>query len=311
MTSPSGPTPTSSGAPSPTPDVRTQVLVEALPYIRQFLGATVVVKFGGNAMVDDELAKRFAEDIVLLHAVGVRPVVVHGGGPQIGELMERLGKTPEFRDGQRVTDSDTLDIVRMVLVGKVNRDVVSSINVHGPLAVGLSGEDAGLITAGALHEDLGFVGGVEAVNPAIVESLLAQNLIPVVSTIGSDASGQAYNINADTVAGALAGALGAEKILYLTDVPGVLLNLNDPGSLVTEITPGGIRAMIAEGTIAGGMIPKTEACIDALERGARSAHLLDGRLPHALLLEIFTNAGVGTMVVPDDDGHSAHRSGAR
>jgi acetylglutamate kinase len=286
--------------PTPTPDMRTQVLVEALPYIRRFLGSIVVVKFGGNAMVDDVLAAQFAEDIVLLHAVGVRPVVVHGGGPQIGVLMERLGKTPEFKGGQRVTDADTLDIVRMVLVGKVNRDIVSSINVHGPMAVGLSGEDAGLITAGAMAAELGYVGDVQSVNPSIVQSLLAQNLIPVVSTIGSDASGQAYNINADTVAGALAGALAAEKILYLTDVPGVLRDVEDPASLVTQITPSGIEAMIADGTIDGGMIPKTRACVDALARGARAAHLLDGRLAHALLLEIFTDAGVGTMVIPDD-----------
>ncbi len=201
---------------------RAGVLIEALPYIRRFFGATVVVKYGGNAMVDPDLADRFAEDIVLLQAVGIRPVVVHGGGPQIGDLMARLGKESEFRDGLRVTDAETLDIARMVLVGKVNRDIVSSINVHAPIAVGLSGEDAGLITATERDGDLGFVGDVASVNPAIVERLLAENLIPVVSTIGADLAGQAYNINADTVAGALAAALGAEKIIYLTDVAGLL-----------------------------------------------------------------------------------------
>ncbi len=284
---------------APTPILRTQVLVEALPYIRRFWGATVVVKFGGNAMVDPELASSFAEDIVLLHAVGIRPVVVHGGGPQISELMQRLGKVPEFVEGQRVTDAETLEIVRMVLVGKVGRDIVGSINVHGPLAVGLSGEDAGLIVATPRDPSLGFIGDVVQVNPAIVERLLAEQLIPVVSTIGSDPAGQAYNINADAVAGALAGALGATKVLYLTDVPGVLADVDDPSSLVPELTPAGISALREQGVIAGGMIPKTDACVDALSRGAGAAHLLDGRVPHALLLEIFTDAGIGTMVVPD------------
>jgi acetylglutamate kinase len=289
-------------APPVDPALRTRILVEALPYIRRFAGATVVVKFGGNAMVDNDLAASFAADIVLLHAVGIRPVVVHGGGPQISELMARLGKTPEFREGQRVTDAETLEIVRMVLVGKVGRDIVSSINVHGPLAVGLSGEDAGLIAAEARHPDLGFIGDVVSVNPAIVARLLAENLIPVVSTIGSDPSGQAYNINADAVAGALAGAIGAEKVLYLTDVAGVLADIDDPSSLIAELTPSAIRGLIDDGTVNGGMIPKTEACVDALARGAGAAHLLDGRVPHALLLEIFTDAGIGTMVVPDSDG---------
>jgi acetylglutamate kinase len=275
------------------------VLIEALPYIRRFWGTTVVVKFGGNAMVDAALARQFADDIVLLHAVGLRIVVVHGGGPQISEAMAKFGKVPEFREGQRVTDAETLEIVRMVLVGKVGRDIVSSINVHGPLAVGISGEDAGLIAAEARDPELGFIGDVVSVNPTIVERLLAEHLIPVVSTIGSDAAGQAYNINADAVAGALAGALGAEKVLYLTDVAGVMRDLHDPSTLMTELTPSQIRDLIAQGVIDGGMIPKTEACITALDRGAKAAHLLDGRVPHALLLEIFTDTGIGTMVVPD------------
>jgi acetylglutamate kinase len=281
------------------PHIRTQVLIEALPYIRRFWGTTVVVKFGGNAMVDAALARQFADDIVLLHAVGLRIVVVHGGGPQISEAMAKFGKVPEFREGQRVTDAETLEIVRMVLVGKVGRDIVSSINVHGPLAVGISGEDAGLIAAEARDPELGFIGDVVSVNPTIVERLLAEHLIPVVSTIGSDAAGQAYNINADAVAGALAGALGAEKVLYLTDVAGVMRDLHDPSTLMTELTPSQIRDLIAQGVIGGGMIPKTEACITALDRGAKAAHLLDGRVPHALLLEIFTDTGIGTMVVPD------------
>jgi acetylglutamate kinase len=275
---------------------RAEVLVEALPYIRRFFGTTVVVKYGGNAMVDPELAARFAEDVVLLQSVGIRPVVVHGGGPQIGDLMARLGKEPEFRDGLRVTDAETLDIARMVLVGKVNRDIVSAVNVHGPLAVGLSGEDAGLITANERHPDLGFVGDIAAVHPAILERLLAENLIPVVSTIGTDGSGQAYNINADTVAGAIAIALGAEKLIYLTDVAGLRRDVDDPDSLISAISSPELQRLVADGALGGGMIPKIRACLDALEGGVSSAHLLDGRVPHVVLLELFTDAGIGTMI---------------
>jgi acetylglutamate kinase len=244
------------------------VLVEALPYIQRVRGRVVVVKYGGNAMVDPSLATSFAEDIVLMHSVGIRPVVVHGGGPQISDLMERLGKVPEFRDGHRVTDAETVDIARMVLVGKVNRDIVGSINVHGPIAVGVSGEDAGLIRAGARHPDLGFVGDVEAVNPSILERLLAEDLIPVVSTIGADASGQAYNINADAVAGALAEALHAEKVVYLTDIAGLLADLADPSSLISRIDAKALRALLDEGALTGGMIPKIAACLHAVDGGA-------------------------------------------
>ena len=275
---------------------RAQVLVEALPYIRRFSATTVVIKYGGNAMADPELADRFAEDVVLLHSVGIHPVIVHGGGPQIGELMARLGKLPEFRDGLRVTDAETLDIARMVLVGKVNRDIVSAINTHGPLAVGLSGEDAGLIEAGMRHPDLGFVGDIKAINPAIITSLVAEQLIPVVSTIGSDEAGQAYNINADSVAGAIAGAVGAEKAVYLTDVPGLLRDIDDPSSLVRTISDRDLVSWIEGGTLSGGMIPKLEACLEARRAGVRSVHLLDGRIPHVLLLELFSDAGVGTMI---------------
>jgi acetylglutamate kinase len=275
---------------------RAGILVEALPYIRRFFGSTIVVKYGGNAMVDADLAARFAEDVVLLQAVGIRPVVVHGGGPQIGDLMARLGKEPEFRDGLRVTDAETLDIARMVLVGKVNRDIVSSINVHGPLAVGLSGEDAGLITAHERHPDLGFVGEVAEVNPTILDRLLAENLIPVVSTIGVDLSGQAYNINADSVAGAVAAALGAEKVIYLTDVAGLLRDVDDPETLVTRISAPELEALVRDGGLTGGMIPKIAACLHALEHGVGSAHLLDGRVAHVVLLELYTDAGIGTMI---------------
>ncbi len=269
------------------------VLVEALPYIRRFWGATVVVKYGGNAMTDPALAEQFAEDVVLMHSVGLRTVVVHGGGPQIGALMARLGKESEFRDGLRVTDAETLDIARMVLVGKVGRDIVSSINVHAPLAVGLSGEDAGLIAASARDPELGFVGDVDSVDPSILQRLLAEDLIPVLSTIGSDSSGQAYNINADTVAGAVAVALGAEKVAYLTDVAGIL---GADGELIHQVDADGLDALIADGTVAGGMIPKVGACLHAVRRGVTSAHVLDGRVPHVLLLELFTDEGVGTMI---------------
>lgn len=281
------------------PERRAAVLVETLPYIQRFAGSVIVVKFGGNAMVDNELAARFAEDVVLMHSVGIRPVVVHGGGPQIGALMDRLGIESEFRDGLRVTNAETLDVARMVLVGKVNRDIVSSINRHGPLAVGLSGEDAGLIQAAARNPELGFVGDVESVNPAIVERLLAEDLIPVVSTIGVDPSGQAYNINADTVAAALAGALGAERILYLTDVEGLLTDVDDPSTRISKIDLSGLGALIAEGAVSDGMIPKVQACIDAVEAGVGSAHMVDGRIPHVVLLELFTDVGIGTMVLPD------------
>jgi acetylglutamate kinase len=279
---------------------RADVLIEALPYIQRFRGRIVVVKFGGNAMVDPALAESFAEDIVLMRSVGIRPVVVHGGGPQISDLMERLGMVPEFRDGQRVTDAETVDIARMVLVGKVNREIVSAINVHGPLAVGVSGEDAGLILAGARHPDLGFVGDVHAVNPAILERLLAEDLIPVVSTIGADATGQAYNINADAVAGALAEALLAEKVIYLTDIAGLLADVDDPASLISRIDTGALGAMVDDGTLSGGMIPKIAACRQAVANGVGSAHLLDGRVPHVVLLELFSDAGVGTMIVPEE-----------
>ena len=278
---------------------RAELLVEMLPYISRWRGKVVVVKFGGNAMVDTALTDGFAADMVLLRQIGLAPVVVHGGGPQIGDLMARLGKTAEFRDGLRVTDAETLDIARMVLVGKVNRDIVGAINVHGPLAVGISGEDGRVITATARNPDLGFVGEVTDVNTDLLERLLAEGLIPVISTIGADATGQAYNINADTVAGAVASALGAEKVVYLTDVAGLLDDVDDPGSLVRYTTGDSLAARLDSGNIVGGMIPKIEACISAVRNGVNSAHLLDGRVPHVVLVELFTDAGVGTMITSD------------
>jgi acetylglutamate kinase len=276
------------------------MLVETLPYIRRFFGTTVVVKYGGNAMTDPDLAHRFAEDMVLLHSVGIRPVVVHGGGPQIGDLLGRLGIESSFVDGRRVTDAEVLDVARMVLVGKVNREIVSAINVHGPLAVGLSGEDAGLISAEFRDPALGFVGDVTSVNSTIIDRLLAENLIPVISTIGSDETGQALNINADTVAGAIAAELVAEKIVYLSDVPGLLRDPDDLDSLITRVSAPEIRDLLGMDVISGGMIPKIEACLEAIDGGVSSAHLLDGRIPHVILLELFTDEGIGTMIVPDD-----------
>ncbi|MFT7598529.1 MAG: acetylglutamate kinase [Acidimicrobiales bacterium] len=278
------------------PELRTKALVEALPYIQRFRGAVVVVKFGGNAMVNPDLSRTFAEDIVLLRSVGLKPVVVHGGGPQIGELLAKLGKETEFRNGLRVTDAETLDVARMVLVGKVGRDIVGQINTHGAYAIGMSGEDGGLIRVVQRDPELGFVGDIVGVNTGLLERLLAEDLIPVVSSIGSDDDGQAYNINADTAAGAIAGALGAEKVVYLTDVAGLLTDLDDPRSLVAAATIPKLEAFIADGTIAGGMVPKVESCIEAVRAGATAAHMLDGRIPHVLLLELFTDAGIGTKI---------------
>ena len=274
------------------------VLTAALPYIRRFWGKVVVIKYGGNALGGSKELDLFAQDVVLMRSVGMRPVVVHGGGPQIGELMARLGKQPEFRQGLRVTDADTLDIARMVLVGKVNSDIVAAINVHGPLAVGLSGEDAGLITASARAPELGFVGDVAAVNPTILQRLLAEELIPVVATIGTDEQGQAYNINADTAAGAIAEALGAEKLVYLTDIEGLRRMVDDPDTLISSISVADLEPLLKDGTIGEGMIPKVASCVHAVRGGVAQAHILDGRLTHALLLEIFTPEGVGTMVTP-------------
>ncbi|MGH9007477.1 MAG: acetylglutamate kinase [Acidimicrobiales bacterium] len=287
------------------------LLVEALPYIREFAGTTVVIKYGGNALaastdlLDDDPAggpvgtlDTFAQDVVLLRSVGILPVVVHGGGPQIGDMMRRLGKEVEFRDGLRVTDAETLDIARMVLVGKVNREIVSAINVHAPLAVGLSGEDAHLITAEQRSAHLGFVGDILRVDPTMVQGLLAQGLIPVVATVGIGAAGQAYNINADTAAGAIAAALAADKLVYLTDVAGVQADRHDPATLIGQINATEVDSLVKDGVVDGGMIPKLEAAARAVREGVRRAHVLDGRVPHALLVELFTDSGVGTMVAP-------------
>jgi acetylglutamate kinase len=281
---------------------KASVLVEALPYIRRFVGKVVVVKYGGNALAgtsDHDALALFAEDIVLMRLVGMRPVVVHGGGPQISELMGRLGKQTEFRNGLRVTDAETVDIARMVLIGQVNPQIVGAINVHGDYAVGLSGEDAGLIRATVRDPELGFVGDVAAINPDVLDRLLDDEFIPVIATIGTDGAGQSYNINADTVAGAIAESLGAEKLVYLTDIEGLRRQVDDPTSLIRQTTADELAGFIDDGTIAGGMIPKVDSCIHAVRNGVRNAHILDGRVAHVLLLEIFTDRGIGTMVFPE------------
>ena len=291
-----------------TPDERARILIEALPYIRKFADKIIVVKYGGNAIAgtsDHDALALFAEDIVLMRLVGLQPVVVHGGGPQISDLMGRLGKATTFVDGLRVTDQETVDIARMVLKGQVNPQIVAAINVHGSYAVGVSGVDGGLIRAEARAPELGFVGDVTHVDPAVILNLLEDDFIPVVATIGSDLTGQAYNINADTVAGAIAEALSAEKLIYLTDIEGLRRDVADPASLIRQTTAGELAALVADGTITSGMIPKIAACVHAMHHGVASAHVLDGRIPHVLLHEIFTDAGIGTMIYPDAPGAAA------
>ena len=280
----------------PTAMEKAAILADALPYIREFTGRTVVIKYGGHAMEDPALADLFAQDVVLMRLVGMNPVVVHGGGPQITDLMRRLGKEPEFVDGLRVTDAESVDIVRMALVGKVNREIVGALNQHGSYAVGLSGEDAGLIKVEMRDARLGFVGDVSSIDPSIVHKLVNEELIPVIATVGVDELGQAYNINADTVAGAIALAMHAEKLVYLTDVAGLYADYGDESTLISQTDVDGIADMLATGQADGGMIPKLQSCIEALRGGVRRAHILDGRIPHALLLEFFTREGIGTMI---------------
>ena len=279
------------------PQVAVDVLLQALPYIEQFRGAVVVVKFGGNAMSTPELFADFAKDIVLMHRVGMRSVVVHGGGPQIGYWLSRMGKETSFVDGRRVTDAETLEIAQMVLIGKVNSDIVTALNTNGPVALGLAGTDAMLLEAEAHDADLGYVGTVTKVNPELITRTLSMDLIPVIATIGADDSGQTYNINADDAATAVAQELAAEKLIFLSDVPGLLADVDDPDSLITSVSTVDAQDHINSGVISGGMVPKIAGCIRAIEHGVGSVHLIDGRLPHVLLLELFTQAGVGTMVV--------------
>jgi acetylglutamate kinase len=279
------------------------VLAEALPYLQRFHGKIVVVKYGGNAMIDDELKQAFAQDMMFLRLAGIHPVVVHGGGPQISAMLKRLGLPGEFRGGLRVTTPETIDVVRMVLVGQVGRELVGLINQHGPYAVGLSGEDAGLFTAEkrtALVDgeavDIGLVGDVVQVNPDAVLDIVKAGRIPVVAGVAPDVDGQVYNINADSAAAALAAALGAAKLVVLTDVEGLYANYPDPESVISALRAEELAPMLP--TLESGMAPKMEACLRAVRGGVPQAHVIDGRVPHSVLLEVFTSEGVGTMVVP-------------
>lgn len=287
---------------------RAEVLADALPWLRRFAGRIVVVKYGGNAMTDDALKQAFAADMVFLRTVGLRPVVVHGGGPQISAMLKRLGVPGEFKGGFRVTTPQTMDIVRMVLVGQVGRELVNLINTHGPLAVGMSGEDANLFTAArrdvlvdGVPTDVGLVGDVVAVNPDAVLDLVDAGRIPVVSTVAPDADGVVHNVNADTAAAALAVALDAAKLVMLTDVEGVYANWPDRGSLLSKIGADALEALLP--SLEAGMVPKMEGCLRAVRGGVAAAHVIDGRVPHAVLLEIVTTEGVGTMVLPHLEEH--------
>lgn len=275
-----------------------RVLVEALPYIRLFAGKSVIVKLGGAA-IDKESDLALAQDVLLLRSVGVRCVLVHGGGPQVDAMLRRVGKEPEFKDGLRVTDAETLEIVRMVLVGKINRDLVATINSQAgedPVAVGVSGEDAGLLVVTPADPKLGFVGNVTGVRAGLVHRLLDDGLTPVISTVGADESGHPYNINADEAARAIAVAMNAEKIVYLTAAPGLLEDVDDESSLVQRLTSAELRERLASGSVGRGMIPKLKACADAVDQGVSFAHIIDGRVHHSLLIELLTDLGVGTMV---------------
>ncbi|XWK85772.1 MAG: acetylglutamate kinase [Phormidium sp.] len=287
---------------TPTNDAtRVRVLSEALPYIQQFAGRTIVIKYGGAAMKDSSLKDKVMRDIVFLSCVGLRPVVVHGGGPEINSWLDKLGIEPQFKNGLRVTDAPTMEVVEMVLVGKVNKEIVTLINQAGGLAIGLCGKDGNLIKARPEgQEGIGFVGEVSAVNINILDSLLKSGYIPVVSSVAADETGQAYNINADTVAGELAAALGAEKLILLTDTAGILRDYKDPSTLIAKMDIQEARALITSGVVGGGMIPKVNCCVRSLAQGVRATHIVDGRVPHALLLEILSDAGIGSMIVASE-----------
>jgi acetylglutamate kinase len=292
---------------------KASVLIEALPYIKRFYGKTMVIKYGGNAMINEELKAKVIEDICLMKYVGMRPVIVHGGGPEITGFLKKIGKQTEFIAGLRVTDEETVGVAEMVLVGKINSEIVSLLNNYGAKAVGLSGKDASLICAekhlAEVYEDeqaepklvdIGYVGDVAKINTDILNTLLDQGYTPVIAPIGVGENNESYNINADYVAGEVAGALQAEKLILLTDIEGIYRDYNDKDSLIETLTREDAMAMIREGTIAGGMIPKVESCIRAIDGGVQKTHIIDGRLPHALILEVFTKRGIGTEVISDE-----------
>jgi acetylglutamate kinase len=280
---------------------RVQVLSEALPYIQKFAGRTVVVKYGGAAMKDSQLKDQVIRDIIFMACVGIRPIIVHGGGPEINTWLDKIGIEAQFKDGLRVTDAATMEVVEMVLVGKVNKEIVSYINQAGGSAIGMCGKDANLITARPEgRTDIGFVGEVSNINVKVLELLVQGGHIPVISSVAADERGQSYNINADTVAGEVAAALGAEKLILLTDTPGLMRDFHDPSSLIHQLDIAQSRELVKEGIVSGGMIPKLSCCIRSLAQGVKSAHIIDGRVPHSLLLEVFTDAGIGTMIVSSE-----------
>jgi acetylglutamate kinase len=275
-----------------------EVLIQALPYIKQYAGKTVVVKYGGAAMLDESLKAAVMQDVVLMRYVGINPIIVHGGGPEISEAMHRMGKEPQFIGGLRVTDAETMEIVEMVLAGKTNKGIVAHLNQQGALAVGLSGKDGNLIVAEreTTKGDIGFVGRIVQINPALLHTLADAGYIPVISTVAVGKNGESYNINADTAAGELAAALGATKLIMMTDVEGIYQDFADKDSLIREMSAKDARQLITDGHVDKGMIPKVEACVIALNGGVERASIIDGRLPHALLIELFTHEGIGTMV---------------
>ena len=280
---------------------RAEVLTAALPYIKKYSGKTVVIKYGGNAMVNEQLKQQVMEDIALLWLIGVKVVLIHGGGPEISEMMEKLGKKAVFVDGLRVTDKETVDIVQMVLAGKVNKSLVTLLTMKGGHAVGLSGIDGGLIEAVTKDERLGYVGKITKIRPQPITDLLEKHYIPVISTVATDRHGNVYNINGDTAAAYIAGALGAERLLMMTDIAGILRDKDDPSSLIPELTVSEAKNLYSEGVISGGMIPKVDCCIKALEEGVKNVTILDGRIPHSILMELLTDEGAGTMVTKDKE----------
>ena len=280
---------------------RARVLTEALPYIKQYNGKIVVIKYGGNAMINEELKQQVMEDIALLWLIGVKVVLVHGGGPEISDVMKKFGKEAVFVDGLRVTDRETVDIVQMVLAGKVNKSLVTLLQKKGGHAVGLSGMDGGLIEAKMKDERLGYVGKIVKIRPQPINDLLEKNYIPVISTVASDRDGHSYNINGDTAAAYIAGALGAERLIMMTDIAGILRDKDDPDTLIPEITISEAKALYEEGVISGGMIPKVDCCIEAIHKGVKTVIIMDGRVPHSILMEILTDEGAGTMVTGDKE----------
>ncbi len=280
---------------------RAEVLTQALPYIKQYTGKVVVVKYGGNAMINDELKQQVMEDIALLWLIGVKVVLVHGGGPEISDTMKKLGKESVFVDGLRVTDKETVDIVQMVLAGKVNKSLVNLLQIKGGHAVGLSGIDGGIIEAVTKDERLGFVGKITKVRTQPIEDLLEHHYIPVISTVASDRQGNTYNINGDTAAAYIAGALGAKRLIMMTDIDGILMDKDDPSTLIRQLTIGEAKSLYEQGVVSGGMIPKVDCCIEAINRGVKDVTIMDGRVPHAILMELLTDEGAGTMITGDDD----------